>query len=102
GWDSTQLLRIPGWKNHKPEYRNKKTGAAPQGKLVIRSGRRYLVDEFNDLPEVPQVAVVVEVLEGELAHTDRHEVWGRVRLRVSSRVRELVSAREATGDRSDV
>lgn len=100
GWDTTQLLRIPGWKNHKPEYR-RKDGTAPQGKLVTKTGRRYLVDEFNDLPAVPQATIVTDVVEAELERVDRHEVWGRVRLKVSSRVRELVGAREVAGDRSD-
>lgn len=100
GWDSTQLLRIPGWRNHKPEYR-RKDGTAPQGRLVTKTGRRYLVDEFNDLPAVPTATVVADVVEGELDRVDRHEVWGRVRLKVSQRVRELVAAREVSGDRSD-
>lgn len=100
GWDTTQLLRIPGWKNHKPDYR-KKDGSAAVGKVITTRGRRYLVDEFNDLPDVPTANVVVEVLEDEIDRVDRQAVWGRVRLKVSQRVRELVSARSATGDRSD-
>lgn len=101
GWDSTQLLRIPGWKNHKPEYR-REFGEPPQGKLLWKNGRRYQVDEFNDLPSVPTATIINEVLEEEVARIDRHEVWGKVRLKVSNRVRELVGAREAMGDRSDV
>lgn len=100
GWDTTQLLRIPGWGNHKPEYRGS-DGEVPQGKLLWDKGRTYLPDEFNDLPDVPAISVVNEVLEEEVERIDRHEVWGRVRLQVSSRVRELVGAREASGDRSD-
>ena len=50
GWDTTQLLRIPGWKNHKPEYKEK-YGDYPEGKLLWQRGRVYLQDEFNDLPE---------------------------------------------------
>ena len=100
GWDTTQLLRIPGWNNHKPDYR-KKDGSAVPGKVITTRGRRYLVDEFNDLPDVPTANLVVEVLEDEIDRIDRQAVWGRVRLKVSQRVRELVSARSATGDRSD-
>lgn len=100
GWDTTQLLRIPGWRNHKPEY-VEQYGEAPQGKLLWADGKVYLVDEFNDLPEVPAVSVVNEVLEEEILKLDRHEIWNKVRLSVSSRVRELVTAREASGDRSD-
>lgn len=102
GWDTTQLLRIPGWKNHKPDYR-KKDGSAVQGKLLWDRGRQYLPDEWSDLPDVANtVGFVGEVLEDEIAHVDRHAVWGRVRLKVSKRVRELVAARQPTGDRSDV
>lgn len=101
GWDTTQLLRLPGWPNHKPEYRSK-NGQPAQGRLLWKSGRQYLPDEFGDLPEVQGgLGHVSEVLEDEIAHVDRHAVWGRVRLKVSKRVRELVSARDAAGDRSD-
>lgn len=101
GWDSTQLLRIPGWDNHKPEYRSE-DGEPAHGRLITKTGRRYLVDEFNDLPKVADSNVVTELVEEELDRIDRHEVWGRVRLKVSKRVRELVGAREVAGDRSDV
>lgn len=101
GWDTTQLLRIPGWPNHKPEYRSKDGSPAP-GRLITQRGRRYLVDEFNDLPEVPNANIVSDVLEDEIDRVDRQAVWGRVRLKVSQRVRELVAARSTSGDRSDV
>lgn len=101
GWDATQLLRIPGWKNHKPEYKEEHGGPV-QGKLLWKNKRAYLPDEFTDLPEVPNVQVVSDFVEEQLGHVDRHEVWGRVRLKVSKRVRELMGAREASGDRSDV
>lgn len=99
GWDTTQLLRIPGWKNHKPEYRQ--GGSAPQGRLLWRGRRVYLVDEFNNLPEVMSSGPINTIVEDELATIDRHEVWGRVRLKVSKEVRELVGAREVQGDRSN-
>ena len=101
GWDTTQLLRIPGWDNHKPEYRDRQGNPAP-GKIITAAGRRYLVDEFNDLPDVPSVTTVSEVLESEIDRVDRQAVWGRVRLQVSQRVREFVAATSASGDRSDV
>jgi hypothetical protein len=103
GWDSTQLLRIPGWTNHKPEYRSKK-GASPKGKLLwYDKGRRYLPDHFEDLPEVDSAtAGIRDVLEDEINRIDRHSVWGRVRLKVNKEVREYVGARETSGDRSEV
>lgn len=102
GWDSTQLLRIPGWPNHKPEHRRK--GKAPQGKLLWHDrSRRYLPDHFEDLPEIDAGAgAVKDVLEGEIERVDRHEVWGKIRLKVSKAVREFVGARETSGDRSEV
>lgn len=101
GWDTTQLLRIPGWANHKPEYR-RPDGSPPIGTLVTRNGRRYLVDEFNDLPDVPTADSFTHVVEDEVDRVDRQALWGNIRLKVSHHVRELVAARTATGDRSEV
>jgi hypothetical protein len=100
GWDTTQLLRIPGWANHKPEYRDAENNPA-QGRLINGNGRRYLVDEFDELPDVPNAAVVVDILEDEIDRVDRHAIWGNVRLKVSHRVREFMAAKSASGDRSD-
>jgi hypothetical protein len=102
GWDTTQLLRIPGWNNHKPDYRQGNGGNPVGGRLLWKSGRRFLPDDFEDLPEVASATgIAQDVIEAEIERVDRHEVWGRVRLKVSKRVRELIGAREAAGDRSD-
>lgn len=102
GWDSTQLLRIPGWKNHKPEYRTSK--GAPTGKLLWHDRhRRYLPDHFEDLPEVDAAtAGMRDVLDEEIERVDRHAVWARVRLKVNRTVREYMGAKDVTGDRSEV
>lgn len=102
GWDTTQLLRVPGWANHKPEYR--KNGKPPEGKLLwYDKARRYLPDHFNDLPEVDAgVASMKDVLDEEIERVDRHKVWDRVRLKVNRTVREYMTAREVSGDRSEV
>jgi hypothetical protein len=101
GWDTTQLLRLPGWRNRKFQH-----GAVDEGvpgQLLWTNGRRYTADDFEDLPEVASVGQqVTDILEEEIARVDRFEVWGRVRLKVSSRTREFFSAREAEGDRSSV
>jgi hypothetical protein len=94
-------LRIPGWKNHKPEYREANGGKPVQGRLLWQNGRRYLPDEFSDLPEVQTFSEVQTVLEDEVDSVDRHEVWGRVRLKLPHRARELFGARESFGDRSE-
>ena len=101
GWDTTQLLRIPGWSNHKPEYKEANGGKPVPGKLLWQNGRRYLPDEFTDLPEVQTFTEVQTVLEDEVDRVDRHKVWGDVRLKLPHRARELFAAREAVGDRSE-
>lgn len=110
GWDTTQLLRFPGWPNHKPEHRGgtrdgpnraEDLSDPPRGKLVVKSARRYLPDEFEDLPEVAKASDFEDILEDQIEATDAKEVWGRVRLKCSKAVRDLVGAREAQGDRSE-
>lgn len=104
GWDTTQLLRLPGWKNHKPDHREANGGEPPEGKLLWwDKGRRYLPDHFSDLPEVDHgTRGMSDILEDEVDRVDRHAVWGRVRLKVNKAVRDYMSAREVSGDRSEV
>ena len=101
GWDTTQLLRIPGRANHKFNYWSNGTRSVP-GKILWTNGRRWLPDEFNELPPVAGTSQITSILEGEIEKVDRREVWGRVRLKVSGRVRDFYRARETSGDRSDV
>lgn len=99
GWDTVQLLRIPGWTNHKPEYKDK-DGNYPKGKLLWADGATYLPGDFSDLPEVP-VTEVTEALEIDIDGVDRLEVIARVRLKLNHRARETLSAPEASGDKSE-
>lgn len=101
GWDATQLLRIPSWINHKPEYL-KEYGHYPEGHLLWKNGRTYQIDEFNLLPDVPTAETVVDIVEDEVDRIDRHKVWSRLRLKVSKRVREFMTAREPAGNRSEI
>ena len=98
GWDSTQLLRVPGCTNHKPEH----GGNAP-GRLLWDNGPRYTWEDFDDLPEVGLTTPGDDLLDEELLNgMDRHEVWARVRMSLTKDVRELIAARgEPEGDRSD-
>lgn len=98
GWDTTQLLRLPGWSNHKPEYRS--DDGPPVGRLLWHKGPRYLPDHFDDLPAVEraEVGLATDVLEQEVERVDRHAVWGRVRLKCSKDVRDLVGARSTGGE----
>lgn len=104
GWDTTQLLRVPGWRNHKPSYRNK-DGGAPIGKLLWQNGPRYRRQQFAQLPEVQsRSSEVREIIESDLAAVDIHQVMARVKLKLNKRVREFLQAREAPnkGARSEI
>jgi hypothetical protein len=108
GWDVTQLMRIPEWRNHKFSY-VQKYGEAPMGRMLkaseLPNARRiWDITDFDDLPPVPGSAVPIEitVLEDQIKRIDRHDVYARVRLKLHSDVRSLISAKQATGDRSDV
>lgn len=102
GWDTTQLLRIPGWRNHKPEHRDDES-KSPKGHLLWANGRRYLPDEFEDLPKLDGVKSgdIVDALEEEVDRVDRHTVWADVRLKLPKKARELQAARQVEGDRSE-
>lgn len=100
GWDSTQLLRVPGRENHKPIY-----GDTPQpGQLLWDNGPRYQWCQFDDLPEVGIVDAQIELVDETLLEgIDRQGVWSRVKLKVSQRTREYLYSRTTDGaDRSEV
>jgi hypothetical protein len=103
GWDTTQLLRIPGWKNHKPEYAV--NGKPPQGRILWKMRGRYLPIDFEDLPEVEgalRADQITDALETEISSMDRHGIISRVKLRLNQKARELLYARSSGGaDRSD-
>lgn len=99
GWDSTQLLRVPGRRNHKPSHGD---NGAP-GKLLWDNGPRYQWHQFDELPEVAS-ADNLELFDEDLLNTiDRHEVWAKYKLKVSKHVREYMAMRTTEGhDRSAV
>lgn len=102
GWDTTQLLRIPGWKNHKPEYAV--NGKPPQGKLLWKMRGWYTPIDFKDLPEVEgalRADQITDALESEIEAIDRHSVISKVKLKLNQTARDLLYARRADGDRSD-
>lgn len=99
GWDTTQLLRIPGWPNHKPENADR-MGRPPIGKLLWERGPMYEYDDFKALPEVKGALTMDrlgEVIESEIDGVDRHKVIARVKLKLNQRARELLAARDAIG-----
>ena len=107
GWDATQLLRVPGRPNYKPEYKAKNNGKPVMaGGLLWHAGPRYTWSDFDDLPEVGAIVSgedVEAIDESLIDSVDRHEVWARVRLKVSHKCREYLAFKgEPTGDRDQV
>lgn len=100
GWDTVQLLRMPGWVNHKPEYLEK-YGKYPKGKILWSDGPTYHPGDFADLPEVAGVSgQLTDAIEAEIDNVDRHAVIARIKLKLNRRAREMLLAREVSGDRS--
>lgn len=102
GWDTTQLLRLPGWPNFKPERVEANGGTAPRGKLLWSSGQTYGVEDFADLPEVRGAvgSELTEALESEVESVDRHKVLARLKIKLNHTARDLLNAKEFSGDRS--
>lgn len=102
GWDTTQLLRLPGWPNFKPERVEANGGKPPKGKLLWSAGQTYTIKDFHDLPEVKGSvsSELTEALEFEVEGIDRHKVLSKLKLRLNHTARELLNAKEVTGDRS--
>lgn len=102
GWDTVQLLRVPGLPNHKPEY-ERDDGTYPAGKLLWANGPRYLPGDFSTLPDVRigKDSELTDALSSDIDGVDRLAVISRIRIKLNHRARELLSAREAHGDKSD-
>jgi hypothetical protein len=103
GWDSTQLLRVPGRPNHKPEYRH--DGKPVEGKLLWANGQRYVwADWEEDLPEIESATLDDTLIdEAAISEIDRWEVFSRVKMKLSRRVRGFLRSKTVDGeDRSDV
>lgn len=96
GWDTTQLLRIPGSAHTKHGLQ--------RGKLLWTDGPRLHWGRTAQLPEVPtrdEDIAMAALSEEAIKGVDRAAVWARVRPLLSTRTRELMSVRDATGlDRS--
>lgn len=102
GWDTAQLLRIPGFENHKPEY-ERSDGSYPAGKILWIDGPSYDIADFADLPNI-QIgdAQLTEALASDIDAVDRLQVIARVQLKLNHTARELLSARDDGGaDKSE-
>jgi len=102
GWFTTKLLRVPLTPNHKPAYRNE-DGTYPQGKILWSDGPRYLPGDFSELPEVTGTVSeeLNDALISDIDNVDRLATIARIRLKLNHRARELLNAKEASGDKSD-
>ena len=99
GWDSTQLLRVPGRPNFKFDYSDDQSANGVMGRgLLWNSGPRYTWEDFEDLPEVGSVTEGLEIESELLENIDHHQVWNSVKLKLPGRVRELYLLRQLPGD----
>ena len=93
GWDSTQVLRVPGKPNYKFDYKDDDGRPVP-GKLLWLREKIYTWSFFAErLPVVKTYDTGLEIEESELESVDRHEVWARVRMKCSSTVRNFMAMR---------
>lgn len=83
GWDTTQLLRLPGWVNHKSQY--EVDGEFPKGRLLWgdkKPGPYYQAEDFNALPEIPNLSEEVPIdaeLFDQVDSIEAERVLNRVR-----------------------
>lgn len=96
GFDSTQLLRVPGRDNHKPKF---KGNPAPGRLLVAKSSRVYSADQFEGAPHIVYTDYDRDA-ECHPERVDRDEAIARLKPHVSRGVRELLRALAFDGDRS--
>lgn len=93
GWDTTQLLRVPGRRNFKPGYKDDE-GDSPPGRLLWINTKRYSPDWLgNRLPTVEVYGTGADVEDYEIDAVDRAEVYGRVRMKIGSTVRHYLGLR---------
>ena len=95
GWDTTQLLRLPGWTNHKPQYEDDE-GEYPTGRLLWDDGPRYVAKQFDRLPAIPDIETDVEI-DPELFENIDGIVAGEVLDRVRSLLPKTVPERMENG-----
>lgn len=90
GWDITQVLRIPGTRNHKYE-------SAPKVKLLHLNGHR--IDAKSALEDLPEIQLNSDEAVGL---PDVKEVIAERRSLFNTRIRQLIRSKHApVGERSD-
>jgi RepB DNA-primase from phage plasmid len=95
GWDSTQLLRVPGTVNHKPDY-----GEPVQGLLYLPVHTKpYGWRAFDHLPELPAEGLGDWADDEAISEVDVGEV--RARIKLPPGVRGKLLSPSVSGDVSD-
>jgi len=101
GWDTTQLLRVPGSANNKPGYPR-----GTRGSLLWVERQSFPWSAIDELPELPVNDTVGGDLldEAALESVDPYEAYARVRRHLSGIVRQYMRLKDAddTMDRSSV
>lgn len=101
GWDTTQLLRVPGSANNKPGYRR-----GYRGKLLWDERQSFSWNEIDALPELPVGDTIGGDLieEQALESVDAYAAYARLRRNLSGIVRQYMRLKEAddTMDRSSI
>lgn len=100
GWDTTQLLRVPGSANNKPGYPE-----GIRGRMLWKARGRLNWDVVDALPEI----AVEDVKGGDLIDEqllesiDPYAVYARIRNKLPSVVRQYMRLKDDSGlDRSDI
>ena len=92
GWDLTQVLRIPGTRNHKYP-------GSPRVGPAIKTGQRYKVQDL-DLPPWEEEA---SAIESDIPELDPIIILSKYRKKLPRKVVSLLTTRSATvGKRSDM
>ena len=100
GWDTTQLLRVPGSANNKPGYPE-----GIRGRLVWRRPGRQTWDEVDALPEIPEADVVGGdlITEQLLESIDPYGAYAKVKHKLRGVIRQYLRLKDDSGlDRSEI
>jgi hypothetical protein len=75
GWDATQVLRVPGRRNHKPDY-----DTPQQGRFLRDSStaEKHSWSAFDDLPEVEVYEGADDIDDDEIDSLDHDQVWAKI------------------------
>lgn len=101
GWDTTQLLRVPGSANNKPGYPR-----GYRGRLLWLERQSHAWSTIDDLPQLPVEDTIGGDLldEAALESVDPYEAYARLRRSMKGVVRQYMRLKEAddTQDRSAI